>query len=717
MITGQKTSFTSFSPNLRATDASANYWLAQVTRRLRREVCWRWHLQGATAVPPAPLPPPTDALLTSLDLTRYWEQKCQFFQTDVTARYLSEQLLDPPPATDGAAPGSLGWAIATLCLDPVSTFVLALGLTATFDHAAGAVIAACLNDATATHPTLALAQQLWDEPEAVLAIADPAHPLWRSGLLHLDNAAHPSLTWHSPISVPPLVATLLLFPDTPLPSSLTPLTASASSLSDQARLVAGRLRAHPARTLRIVPIRRAGGTPVAPVLQGMAQITRRPIVMVQPSGGFTDQATPYWKSLATACWLRGVDLFIPHYPPHAGKGEHSPAAVDWFALSSLPITLFLGIEDRQALTSVPTEALFPIVEVPRLSYGDRLQYWQQALGTTDPNLTQEMAECARRFRYEPETIQTICDGLKGLDQPLRATDLVTACRAELDLDLGELAQEVTPRFHGEELVLPAKQTRLFQEIEQAMRSLTRVHYDWGTAQVWNECGISVLFTGPPGTGKTMAAEILAGRLHLPMYRIDLSQVVNKYIGETEKNLKRLFDAADLSDIILFFDEADALFGRRTEVKDAHDRYANLEISYLLERMERFKGLAILASNRKQDLDEAFLRRLRYIVDFPMPDLTERKRIWQQVIPETVDASALDIEFLSRQFPLAGGHIRSIIFNACLQTAGHSNQNGDRPQLTMPPVIAAVKREYDKLNRPLSLEQFGIYAQLVEGMEA
>jgi SpoVK/Ycf46/Vps4 family AAA+-type ATPase len=234
--------------------------------------------------------------------------------------------------------------------------------------------------------------------------------------------------------------------------------------------------------------------------------------------------------------------------------------------------------------------------------------------------------------------------------------------------------------------------------------------------VWNEGGISVLFAGPPGTGKTMGAEILAIELDLPMYRIDLSQVVNKYIGETEKNLKRLFDAADVSDIILFFDEADAIFGQRTEVKDAHDRYANLEISYLLERMERFKGLAILATNRKKDLDEAFMRRLRYIIDFPLPDEEQRRLIWEQVIPANVDAAGIEFDFLAKQFRLAGGHIRSIVFNACLQSANGSDEAGPQGQLEMEQVIIAVKREYDKLKRVISLEQFGPYASVVEKLE-
>jgi SpoVK/Ycf46/Vps4 family AAA+-type ATPase len=312
----------------------------------------------------------------------------------------------------------------------------------------------------------------------------------------------------------------------------------------------------------------------------------------------------------------------------------------------------------------------------------------------------------------------VAQALKSSRRRISDDDLFVACRAEIELDMGELAQMVTPRFEEEELILPHSQALQFQEILTAMRSLTEVHYGWGTAKVWNESGISILFAGPPGTGKTMAAEILAIRLGLPMYRIDLSQVADKYIGETEKNLKRLFDAADVSDTILFFDEADALFGRRTQVRDAHDRYANLEISYLLERMERFKGLAILATNRKKDIDEAFLRRLRYILDFPLPGVEERSKIWRQVIPRAVDASELDVDFLAARFPLAGGHIRSIVFNACLQSANGSARRARKrsARLRMDDVLVAVKREYDKLNRSISLEQFGPHAQIVRGLE-
>ncbi|WP_273703508.1 ATP-binding protein, partial [Candidatus Accumulibacter vicinus] len=291
-----------------------------------------------------------------------------------------------------------------------------------------------------------------------------------------------------------------------------------------------------------------------------------------------------------------------------------------------------------------------------------------------------------------------------------AHELFAVCRAEARLELDGLANLVNPRFALGELVLPPAQTQQLREIVSAMAVLGRVHYEWGTARVWNDAGLSVLFSGPPGTGKTMAAEALANALELPMYRIDLSQVVNKYIGETEKNLRRIFDAAETSDCLMFFDEADALFGKRTEVRDAHDRFANIEISYLLERMERFKGLAVLASNRRKDLDEAFTRRLRYIVEFPVPGVVERERLWRQAFPPRVDIVEIDCRWLAQQFELAGGHIRSAAFNACLLAAGQRPEGA--AQVGMLEVLTAVKRELEKMNRVAGREQFGRYAALI-----
>jgi ATPase family associated with various cellular activities (AAA) len=705
--------FTTFSPDLKARDGAANTWTRQATLRLRREICWRWHQQGVHDQGAlSKLPPVTQRLSTSLDLTRYWAEKRSFFEHDPTAKYLSDQLaLDPFKGDRTILTGSFGWVVSTLNLDAASTFVLVLSLMAVFDPAAGPVIAACLNDSNATHPTLALAQQLWDEPEQILAIADLAHPLWHYGLLQLPHST--GIHWHSPLIVTPTVANALLFPQRPLPQTLRPLTLSNAPqrpLSEQARLVGLQLQARSNEALRIVPLRGENGSAASEVVQAIAQ---GPVVKLQETSWRGDDFA-YFKALATLCWLKGLALWIGSDTLEA-QGESCKPSELLRSIQSIPITLFLEIRGRSALTALPSQLLLPMVEVPRLDYGDRIVCWKHHLAPVTPDLEQAITECSRRFRYESEMIQRICSGLKRLPQPPSASELMSACRAELDLDMGELAQAVRPRFDPESLVLPPQQWVLFQEIDRAMRSLTEVHYGWGTSRVWNECGISVLFAGPPGTGKTMAAEVLAVRLDLPMYRIDLSQVVNKYIGETEKNLKKLFDLADHSDTILFFDEADALFGKRTEVKDAHDRYANLEISYLLERMERFKGLAILATNRKKDLDEAFLRRLRYIIDFPLPDVPERRRIWQQSIPPKVDRSALDLDFLARQFPLAGGHIHSIVFNACLQTA-HGRDAAHPPRLAMEQVVIAVQREYAKLNRTVSLEQFGPYAKFIAGAQ-
>ena len=714
--------FVTFSPDLRAMDACANYWMRQVTIRLRREICWCWHERGLQpGSGSAVLPPFSDKVLNTLDQSRFWVEKRNFYVSDPTARYLTEQL-DPAYriGNERAAQGSFGWVVESLGLDDVSAFGLALGLTVAFDGSMGSVIAACLNDQTKSQPNLALAQKLWDEPEQVLRIADPFHPLFRYGLIKYSghSSHHDTETgWDTPFTVPSLVAGLLLFPETRLPHGLVPLSSVAGDdeLTETARLASLRLSAARATMLRVVPVIGAKGAARRGVVRAIAKANGKEVVEFQGEAAALEDSH-YLNAMATVCWLRDMYLFFSKEPqaPAAGekRGERS-------ALPSptIPATLFLAVNDRGQFAQLPASLLSPPVYVPASTYQERVEFWNRSLGPKSAGLGLELAECARRFRFEKETIAAVCEELKALPDTVTAADLLAACRAELASDIGELASRVTPRFTDEELILPHKQHVLFAEILKAMQSLTEVHYVWGTAKAWNESGISVLFAGPPGTGKTMAAEILAIKLDLPMYRIDLSQVVNKYIGETEKNLKRVFDAADISDMILFFDEADALFGRRTEVSDAHDRYANLEISYLLERMERFKGLAILATNRKRDLDEAFLRRLRYIIDFPLPDATERKKIWRQVIPEHTDSSQVEVDFLAEQFPLAGGNIRSIVFNACLQCAdGSGLQQGNGPRLTMKAIIVAVKREYDKMNRTLSLEQYGSYARMVEGLD-
>jgi SpoVK/Ycf46/Vps4 family AAA+-type ATPase len=260
--------------------------------------------------------------------------------------------------------------------------------------------------------------------------------------------------------------------------------------------------------------------------------------------------------------------------------------------------------------------------------------------------------------------------------------------------LDTLAQRLDPKATWSDIVLPDDQTNLLRQIAGQIGQRSLVYEAWGFRRRMNRgLGIAVLFAGESGTGKTMAAEVIANHLRLNLYRIDLSGVVSKYIGETEKNLRRLFDAAEDGGAILFFDEADALFGKRSQVRDSHDRYANIEINYLLQRVEAYQGLAILATNRKGDLDEAFVRRLRFIVTFPLPGLQERIRIWQKIFPPEVPTTTLDFNRLAR-FNLTGGSIHNIALNAAFLAA----QAGT--PVTMPLILSAIRTEFLKADRLL-----------------
>jgi hypothetical protein len=695
---------TTFSPGIVPDDPLALHWLRQVTFRLRREVAWVWVERGVADRDRAGvLPPPGDPAGEALDLARHTETKRRFFEEDETARYLSAEIArtEPEPPRPPRR-GSFSWVCAELALEPVERFVLALATLPGFDSAAGSVIASCAGDAAATRPTLALAQRLWDDdPVALLTLAEPSHRLFALGLLEARDGDAEQGGWDAPLASPVVVVRQLLFPDSGPPAPLSPVAHAADVTGAQVALGP----VDPDR-LGIVPVIGPRGAEhavharaAAPAARPLERFTGAPALLARP--GVHD-------ALACNCWLRGTDLLLGLDATAAVLGAEPPRLPH----GSIPIRLFLAVEDARGVSRIARSARLPAVEVPRLEHDERVTLWRRELGAGE--LAPALPEIARRFRFEPATIRTVGRRVRAAAAPTRA-ELVAACRAELGVDLGELAQEVRPRFRRDELVLPHRQSLQLDEIVRAMRSLTAVHYEWGAARAWDEAGLAVMFAGPPGTGKTMAAEVLARELELPLYRVDLSQVVDKYIGETEKNLRRVFDACEASDLVVLFDEADALFGRRTQVRDAHDRYANLEVSYLLSRMERAKGLTILATNRKEDIDGAFLRRLRHVVDFPMPDVAERRRIWAVALPDAVDTSSLDVGFLASAFPLAGGHIRSAVFNACLQSAARAG-DGEPPLLAMEDVLVAVRRELDKAERTISLERFGRYADLVRSLD-
>jgi SpoVK/Ycf46/Vps4 family AAA+-type ATPase len=249
-------------------------------------------------------------------------------------------------------------------------------------------------------------------------------------------------------------------------------------------------------------------------------------------------------------------------------------------------------------------------------------------------------------------------------------------------------------------VLPEASITSLRTIAAQVRQRAKVYREWGFAENGDRgLGIAALFSGGSGTGKTLAAEVLANELQLDLFRVDLAALVSKFIGETEKNLAKVFDAAEVSGAILLFDEADALFGKRSEVRDSHDRYANLEVSYLLQRIETYRGLAILTTNLKQSIDTAFQRRIRFVVHFPFPDVEARSAIWQRIFPVRTPTLALDVSKLAR-LSLSGGHIRNLALNAAFLAA----DEGD--VVSMRHLHSAAETEFAKLEKPLPRNEVG-----------
>ncbi|MGC8802057.1 MAG: ATP-binding protein [Chloroflexus sp.] len=331
------------------------------------------------------------------------------------------------------------------------------------------------------------------------------------------------------------------------------------------------------------------------------------------------------------------------------------------------------------------------VDVPQPSRTEQRLIWQQILGERSLALNGQLESLLAQFTLNANAIRAA--GLAVTTDS--AADWWEACRGQARLRLDGLAQRIETAAGWDDLVLPDEHMATLRQMIAHVRQRVRVYEQWGFAQRGERgLGISALFAGPSGTGKTLAAEVLANELRLDLYRIDLSAVVSKYIGETEKNLRRIFDAAEGGGAILLFDEADALFGRRSEVKDSHDRYANLEVSYLLQRMEAYRGLAILTTNMKQAIDTAFLRRIRFIVNFPFPDAAQRRRIWQRVFPPATPLAGLDWVRLA-QLNLAGGNIRSIALNAAFLAADAGEPVGMRH------ILSAAHSEYAKLDKPLT----------------
>jgi ATPase family associated with various cellular activities (AAA) len=345
------------------------------------------------------------------------------------------------------------------------------------------------------------------------------------------------------------------------------------------------------------------------------------------------------------------------------------------------------------------------VDVDKPSAAEQQSMWQEALGPMAPGLNGQLAALVSQFSLSAQTIQSACaDALSKIEDdnpsssilgPHLSNILWDACRVQARSRLDDLAQRIETVADWNDLVLPEGQLQTLRGIGGHVQQRAKVYENWGFASKGSRgLGISALFAGESGTGKTMAAEVLAQELRLDLYRIDLSSVVSKYIGETEKNLRRVFDAAEDSGAILLFDEADALFGKRSEVRDSHDRYANIEVSYLLQRMEAYRGLAILTTNMKSALDVAFQRRLSFVVQFPFPDQRQREQIWRGIFPVATPIDAIDYAKLAK-LNMSGGSIRNVALNSAFLAAAAGEP------VRMAHLLQAAHSEAAKRERPLS----------------
>jgi len=344
------------------------------------------------------------------------------------------------------------------------------------------------------------------------------------------------------------------------------------------------------------------------------------------------------------------------------------------------------------------------IDVNKPARHEQRDLWIASLGALGSDLNGEVEHLVGQFDLSVRAIRAAGAIALATPSPERELSLGRvlwdASRMQARPRLDDLAQRIEPEADWDELVLPQPQRQTLREMLIHARHRARVYGDWGFfAKGSRGLGISALFSGPSGTGKTMAAEVLAGELHLDLYRIDLSSVVSKYIGETEKNLRRVFDAAEDGGTILLFDEADALFGKRSEVKDSHDRYANIEVGYLLQRMEAYHGIAILTTNLKSALDPAFLRRIRFVVQFPFPDPAARAEIWRRIFPTTAPVSGLEPETLAR-LNVTGGSIRNIALAGAFLAAGADED------IEMAHLLQAARSEYAKLEKPLTSAEIG-----------
>jgi len=423
---------------------------------------------------------------------------------------------------------------------------------------------------------------------------------------------------------------------------------------------------------------------------------------------------PMLPLLFLEAWSHNALLYLDGW--ETIREDPQASATFWKILTEGPHNIGVILAGEQ-LWAINQENLFlPLVFPPPDAF-TRRDCWRRHLTAFDIPLAEEaLTDLVDRFRLYPEQIasairtarqharrRALSENPETAPQSeISLSDLFAGAREQSGHTLDGMACKLTPVYTWKDIVLPTDSLAQLREMCQWVTYRQNVLETWGFGRKLSQGkGINALFVGPSGTGKTMAAEIIANALELELYKIDLSGVVSKYIGETEKNLDRIFVAAESANAILFFDEADALFGKRSEVRDSHDRYANVEISYLLQKMEQHEGIAILATNLRGNLDEAFVRRLAFVVHFPFPEEPERRRIWEGIWPDrTLLAEDVDLDVLTRRFKVSGGNIKNVALAAAYLAA----QEGS--VVTMAHLLHAIRREYQKLGKVLSDAELG-----------
>lgn len=421
------------------------------------------------------------------------------------------------------------------------------------------------------------------------------------------------------------------------------------------------------------------------------------------------------SQLLKSARLRGCPVWLDGFD---AMGEDELKALQIRAimlrrLESFPGLVFISGQSPIQLEGKWQRDLFRL-EIPQLEYLARKRCWERLFQNKPDQFDEEtVSELAAKFRFTTGQIEDALSAARSFAalagrSIISKEDLYQGCRAQSSIKLSTLTRRIIPRYSFEDIVLPENSLKLLLDIRNYIRYKGIVYHEWGFGEKLSlGKGLNILFSGSSGTGKTMAAEVLAHELDLELYKIDLSGIVSKYIGETEKNLNKIFKEAEQSNAILFFDEADAIFGKRSEVKDAHDRYANIEISYLLQKMEEHEGVAILATNFSKNMDDAFLRRMQFIVEFPFPEVDFRLRIWKGLLPERAPlANDIDFDFLARSFKLAGGNIKNILVAAAFLAAENSGV------INMEHLVKAAGKEYRKIGKVCSQSDFGMYYHLI-----